>query len=87
MVNVTSAVTPITHQQEGFPSNSRREIARSVPARIKSAPTAAGAVPDSLSAGYRYHAKRVLAQPVSNGTLINGSDRLWRNIQTPSTRA
>ena len=33
------------------------------------------------------HANRVLAQPVSNGTLINGSDRLWRNIQAPSTRA
>jgi hypothetical protein len=33
------------------------------------------------------HANRVLAQPVSNGTLINGSDRLWRNIQAPLTRA
>ena len=27
-----------------------------------------------------------MAQPVSNGTLISGSDR-WRNIQVPSTRA
>ena len=29
-------------------------------------------------------AKRVLAQPVSKGTLISGSERLWRNIQVPS---
>jgi hypothetical protein len=33
------------------------------------------------------HAKRVLAQPVSKGTLIRGSERFWRNIQIPSTRA
>ncbi len=31
---------------------------------------------DDLSAGTPCHAKRVLAQPVSNGTLISGSDRL-----------
>lgn len=30
---------------------------------------------DELSAGTPCHAKRVLAQPVSNGTLISGSDR------------
>jgi hypothetical protein len=28
-----------------------------------------------------------LAQPVSNRALISGSERLWRNIQAPSTRA
>ncbi len=42
---------------------------------------------DDPSAGTPRHAKRVVAQPVSNGTLISGSDRLWRNIQAPSTRA
>ena len=41
----------------------------------------------SVLRGHAGHAKRVLAQPVSNGTLISGSDRLWRNIQVPSTRA
>src|SRR5712691_1857347 len=45
------------------------------------------AAADDLSAGTPCHAKRVMAQPVSNGTLITGSDRLWRNIQAPSTRA
>ena len=33
-------MTPITGMHDGFPSNSRREIAKSVPARISSAPTA-----------------------------------------------
>lgn len=36
-----SAVTPITHQQDGLPSNRRREMAKSVPAMMSNAPTAA----------------------------------------------
>jgi len=40
VVRVTRAVTPITGQHEGLPSNRRREIAKSAPARINSAPTA-----------------------------------------------
>jgi hypothetical protein len=31
---------PITHQQDGLPSNRRREIAKSVPAKISSEPSA-----------------------------------------------
>jgi len=33
-VTVTRAVAPITHRQDGLPSNRRREIAKSVPAKI-----------------------------------------------------
>src|SRR6516164_11544004 len=39
-VTVTRAVTPITHKHDGLPSNRRREIAKSVPAKISRAPTA-----------------------------------------------
>jgi hypothetical protein len=27
------------------------------------------------------HANRILAKPASNGTLISGSDRLWRMVE------
>ena len=45
------AVTPITGKHEGLPSNRRREIAKSVPASIRSAPTAPiGMIANSLAA-------------------------------------
>jgi len=40
IVTVTKAVAPITHRHDGRPSNRRREIAKSVPAKISSEPTA-----------------------------------------------
>jgi hypothetical protein len=40
MIRVARTVTPITGQQEGRASNSRRETARSVRAMISNAPTA-----------------------------------------------
>src|SRR5215813_1414689 len=39
-VTVTKAVAPITQRHDGLPSNRRREIARSVPAKMSSEPTA-----------------------------------------------
>jgi hypothetical protein len=39
-VRVLRAVTPTTGRHDGLPSNNRREIAKSVPAKISNAPTA-----------------------------------------------
>src|SRR5215468_6253521 len=50
-VTVTKAVAPITQRHDGLPSNRRREIAKSVPAKISRAPTAPiGISPNSVAA-------------------------------------
>jgi hypothetical protein len=67
-VSVTSAVRPMTHRQYGLPSNSRPEIARSLPAKISKAPTA----PIEMSAN---GATPLLDSPPQRGSRRGGAIR------------
>jgi len=79
------------------PSNRPSRERQNAPLRSRAGPAARRGTPQpgcrrcvvlqSLGDCLCDHANRVLAQPVSNGTLMSGSDRLCRNIQTPATRA